>query len=65
MLTIKKERGPWEIQYEGILLARTLLPTVVRKLGELLNGDGVSNDVKVKAANTLARIAETDRSKVV
>lgn len=41
------------------------MPTVVRKLGELLKKEGVSDDVKVKAANTLARISETDRLKMV
>jgi hypothetical protein len=65
MLRIKGVREPWEIEYEGVLLARSLMPTVVRKLGELLKKDSTSDDVKVKAANTLARIAETDRSKLV
>jgi hypothetical protein len=65
MLRIKKVQEPWEIEYEGVLLARSLMPTVVRKLGELLKREGVSDDVRVKAANTLARIAETDRSKLV
>jgi hypothetical protein len=65
MVVMKKACDPWEIQSEGILLARSLMPAVVRKLGQLLKQEGVSDDVKVKVANTLARIAETDRSRIV